>query len=146
MSWRKKVRKVCHDVKSTSWRQKVYKYGMTLKYVMTSTICHIVKIHVIMYKMTWYQKLWYKSKSKESMSWSQKYVTKSKVWKYVMMSKSMWLHHNVHRSWRQEIWKIQCMYCIDTMLYICYSFIVIVIFYSLYAQVPWNFLYACFVK
>ena len=36
--------------------------------------------------------------------------------------------------------------CIDTMLYICYSFIVVVIFYSLYAQVPWNFLYACYVK
>ena len=36
--------------------------------------------------------------------------------------------------------------CIDTMLYICYSFIVIGIFYSMYAQVPWNFLYACYVK
>ena len=31
-------------------------------------------------------------------------------------------------------------------LYICYSFIVIVIFYSLYAQVPRNFLYACYVN
>ena len=39
-----------------------------------------------------------------------------------------------------------CITCIDTMLYICYSFIVFVIFYSLYAQVPWNFLYACYVK
>ena len=27
----------------------------------------------------------------------------------------------------------------------CYSFIVIVIFYSLYAQVPWNFLYVCYI-
>ena len=38
--------------------------------------------------------------------------------------------------------------CIDTMLYICYYFIVIVIviFYSQYAQVPWNFLYAFYVK
>ena len=32
------------------------------------------------------------------------------------------------------------------MLYICYYVIVIVIFYSQYAQVPWNFLYAFYVK